>query len=98
MQNNEMQQVVLKVINQNTHTPAFDLVITTEEPDEIMKHGQKELSDATALMISFTKMISKMDLVEQMKFFRVLAANPTETLEKVKEAFHKCYYIVFEKL
>ena len=39
-----------------------------------------------------------MDLVEQMKFFRVLVANPTETLEKVKEAFHNCFYIVFEKL
>lgn len=98
MQNNQTEKVVLKVLNRDNYTPAFDLIMTTSNADEIMKHGQKELSDATALMISFTKMISKMDLVEQMKFFRVLVANPTETLEKVKEAFHNCSYIVFEKL
>lgn len=98
MSNNKDERVMLTIMNKNNDKPAMDFEIITEKPDFIMKHGHEQLGDATALLVNFMQVLPDMEILDQMKFFKILAKDPIGVIEEIKEAFHKNSYIVFKKL
>ena len=92
MSNNKDERVMLTIMNKKNDKPAMDFEIITEKP------GHEQLGDATALLVSFMQVLPDMEILDQMKFFKILAKDPIRVIEEMKEAFHKNSYIVFKKL